>query len=212
MYRLLDGSLMYVLEDLVQTADGRLRVDESRDLEKWAHESMTSGELVRATTCRACRPGEPSTESVRCPCESTIDLSEWGVAPVIISNNCYSFARRTRWCDGGQGSQPGNQESSNEEQIRAALHRDGLRPATEAEVLSGPGDFVVFLLEGTLNYHFLRLDGDRWTHMPNGYPATACDADGRAIPIDRVKQANLQGLRFRDYFRVPPNTRLIHCR
>lgn len=211
VYQLPDGNLMYVLGNQVQLADGA-RVDGSGDLEKWAREAMASGDLVRATHCRVCNLGEPSAEPFRCPCDGPVNLSEWGVAQVIISNNCYSFARRARWCGDGQGSQPGDHESSNEEQIRAGLTHDGLLPATTAEVLGGPGDFVAFFLEGALNYHFLRLDGDHWTHMPNGHPAIACDAGGHPIPKDAVRTADLQQLRFRDYFRVPPNTRLTHCR
>jgi hypothetical protein len=201
---------MYVLGDSVELPDGP-RIDQSRNLETWALEAMESGEPVRAAACRRCAPREPSGQPLRCPCDSPIDLSEWNVAAVINHNNCYSFARRARWCAGGQGSQPGDQLSSNETQIREGLFRDGLVRVTEQDVLTGTGDFVALLLEGIHNYHFLRLDGDRWTHMPANHAAIACDADGNPILKNRLRQANMQGLRFLDYFRVPPNTPLTHC-
>jgi hypothetical protein len=210
MYLLPDGRLMYVLDARVELPDGA-RVDGPRDLEKWAREAMVSGTVVAATDCRVCGVGDPAGPVFRCRCDSPIDLSIWNVARVINHNNCYSFARRTRWCAGSQGSQPGNQSSSNEEQIRAGLERDHLVRVGEAEVLNGNGEFVALFLEGAANYHFLRLDGDRWTHMPNGHPAIACDADSRPILKARAPKANLRGLRFLDYFRVPPGTPLTHC-
>ena len=208
-----DGSLIYVLGNRVQFDDD-VRVDASGDLEKWALEAMASGDRVRAVPCRLCAPSEPAGTPFRCPCDNPIDLSPWNLDAVIDHNNCYSFARRARWCAGGGGSQPGNQESGDETQIRAGLVIDGLVPATEAEVLRGNGTngtFVAFLLKGTLDYHFLRLDGDRWTHMPKGHPAIACDADGRPIRKDGVRLANMLEYRFRDYYRIPPNTPLTHC-
>jgi hypothetical protein len=208
---LTDGSLMYVLGKSVQI-DDTLQEDQSGELERMALEAMDSGELVRSVPCRRCDPNEPRERPVPCPCDSPIDLSEWNRDTVITHNNCYSFARRMRWCAGGQGSQPGNRVSHTKQEIRDGLTSDGLHVVTEAEVLGEEsGDFVAFFLKGDNDYHFLRLDGNRWTHMPASYAATACDALGHPIPKEGAQQADMDGYHFLDYYRIPTDAPDPRC-
>jgi hypothetical protein len=63
--------------------------------------------------------------------------------------------------------------------------------------------------EGALtNFHFLRLDGDRWVHKWSTLPPQACDLDGAPIPREGILGANLGGYLIAAFFWVEPPIRM----
>ena len=143
---------------------------------------------------------------------ATATTSEWHYELVILSNNCYSYARRKRWCS-GRGSQPGNKEIESGQELLDALEQaDRLEPISKKQV--SPGKSIIALFTRTDEesvYHFFRLDGDHWTHKFGGFPVSTCDFDRQPIRWDSLERANMPGFELRSYYRIPRGNGLRHC-
>jgi hypothetical protein len=210
LYAFADGRLAYVAGQDVDVL-GERRWDDKTVLADLAVE-LLAGDLLSAGTCTVCDEGNLG-KPLRCPCDGNelgLDLSAWHYTAPIIHNNCYSYARGKRWCEGGQGSQPGDRESGSEKEILAGLAADRLIQVCKSD-LSDKGLFIGLFIEGSANYHFLRLDGDYWTHKFGGYPVAGCDADLKPIPRDGLESSAMLNFTFKDYFYVPPGVELKHC-
>lgn len=208
LYAFADGRLAYVTGKDVDFA-GAPRWDACEDLAKRARELLATGQFTGAVCSIEGDPGLPVT----CGCSGAalgLDLGEWHFAAVVNHNNCYSYARRKRWVDGRQGSQPGRRESESVQDIVEGLYDDGLVDADRRE-LSGKGEFIALFIRGKADYHFFRLDGDYWTHKFSGLPVATCDYQLNSIAKDALESASLPGFAFHAYFRVPPGVELDHC-
>jgi hypothetical protein len=153
-----------------------------------------------------------------CACGVPEDFERWASAEVCLFSNCYNFAVRDFWCNEGFGAQPTDtpDDLTDADAWADILWPDGLRhvpdfPDVPADIATPDGWHVALAVnEQDGNYHFLRLDGDDWTHKFGKRPPQACDASGSGMPKDDLEQADLFDYHVVTYFWAPRPLRINH--
>ena len=203
--------IAYVAGEIVQLANGR-KWDPEGILSERAREALRRGrspDTLSTTKCTECTDGDLG-DPWECPCDSA-SVKPWNYTRPVRCNTCYSYAWRKRWCGPG-GSKPQNRDQKTLEEVKSDVIKDGFAEVDESR-LSPQGHFIALLVrrDSESDYHFLRLDGDRWTHKPSYLLASACDAAGNPIPINGVKEAAFPEHKWVAYFERLPGAKLTHC-
>jgi hypothetical protein len=169
---------------------------------------------IRKIGNRCCThdPGKHKNACHPCGCGSPVDAEIWLPLQVCEASNCFNYAARDVWCRGiepGRAtgaiprSTPVNRTSY--EEWAGVLAPDGILRADAT--LTPPdghnGGWHIALASNGTDFHFLRLDGDYWTHKSSVRPPQMCDTKGNLIPKHELESAHLCGFNLVGYFFVP---------
>jgi len=205
--------LAYVAGPIVQLADRRLW-DPLHTLTTLAEEALSGGSLTAGhIVCRECKTPDLG-ELWECGCEEP-SVEPWNHTATVSKNNCYSYAFRKLWCS-AWGSTPGGTlpRKGDLGHLKQLIVCDGWEEVTKRELSPNDGYFMALLVGKKVptNYHFVRLDGVRWTHKVGILLASACDASGRKMPWDDLEGADFDPWwKLEAYYCLRPGSRLDHC-
>lgn len=147
-----------------------------------------------------------------CSCGGPEDFDHWARSKTMRFNSCFNFAVKDCWTDHVGGATPSAYPSHEVDNWVDCLKDVGMRlVADENETPAGAsadGWHVALALKTkdnptkTTNFHFLRLDGDHWSHKWSSKAPQLCDLAGKAIPKDKLRSAELCGYEVKRIFWV----------
>jgi hypothetical protein len=147
---------------------------------------------------------------VPCECGGPDDFDDWARDNTCLCNSCYNYAVKDRWISTtpNGGTTPSLGVPKVKDWI-AVLEQDGLEHVatwnTAPKKPSPKGWYVALALDSGqfTNAHFLRLDGNAWSHKWSSYPPQLCDLAGKAMPKDKILEADLCEYKIKAFFFVP---------
>jgi hypothetical protein len=174
--------------------------------------SMFPSAMKNPPDARRCnhKPGHHESSYPRCACGSPADGNLWRVMDICDASTCYNYAVRDVWCEDeiipiGATPRAFPSNMSSYDAWAKILGGDGV---LRTKPKTAKGGWYIALATSTKDFHFLRLDGQFWTHKFGGFPSQTCDVSGAKIPRKALEKANLCEYGLVGTFYVPKPLRI----